>query len=246
MKKAEWFENWFDSPYYHLLYSHRNYDEAERFIDNLCNYLKLKPGATIWDLACGKGRHSLALNKKGYKVTGTDLSENSIKEASKNKNGSLEFLVHDMRSAFRENEFDAVLNLFTSIGYFSDFEDNYRVFKNIAKALKPGGRLVVDFFNPEKVRKALAVEQLEKRAHITFEIRKEVIGKAVVKNIQFHDQGKDYVFEERVNLLSHDDFNSFAEKAGLQLGEIFGNYNLDPWNAESSDRMILFFNKPAK
>lgn len=136
MENAEWYVDWFNSPYYHLLYNNRNYKEANFFIDKLCGHLELKPGAAIWDLACGKGRHSIALSKKDFYVTGTDLSVNSITEASLSAGPNLQFFVHDMRQPFKVNYFDAVFNLFTSIGYFKDTGDNYEVFKNAALALK--------------------------------------------------------------------------------------------------------------
>ena len=57
-----WFATWFDSPYYHILYKERNYREAQVFMDNLTHYLNLPEGATVLDLACGKGRHAIYLN----------------------------------------------------------------------------------------------------------------------------------------------------------------------------------------
>ena len=89
-----WYASWFDTPYYHILYKDRDYEEAQVFMDNLTNYLNLPEEAKILDLACGKGRHSIYLNQLGYDVTGADLSENSIKEASKSANEKLHFVVH--------------------------------------------------------------------------------------------------------------------------------------------------------
>src|SRR5690554_744393 len=80
-RKEGWFETWFDTSYYHILYQNRDFVEAERFITNLLAFLKLPAGSNCLDLACGKGRHSVFLNKHGLKVTGVDLSENSINEA---------------------------------------------------------------------------------------------------------------------------------------------------------------------
>ena len=76
-KEKEWFENWFDTSFYHILYDYRNDDEARVFMSNLTNYLELKSGDTVLDLPCGKGRHSLYLNKIGFDTTGADISENS-------------------------------------------------------------------------------------------------------------------------------------------------------------------------
>src|SRR5690606_16693226 len=106
--------------------------------------LKLKANSKLWDIACGRGRHAIALNKKGFSVTGTDLSENSISEALQYKNTSLNFFVHDMRKPFRSNEFDAAFNLFTSIGYFENTSDNALVFKSATQALKKNAYFVID------------------------------------------------------------------------------------------------------
>src|SRR3989344_5362829 len=124
-KHTEWFECWFDSPYYHVLYKNRDFTEAELFIDNLVQLIKPSKSNRILDLACGKGRHAIYLNKKGFDVTGIDLSEKSIECAKISGNETLHFYTHDMRKLFRSNYFDIVLNLFTSFGYFEqEREDN--------------------------------------------------------------------------------------------------------------------------
>ena len=80
-----WFQSWFNTPYYHILYQNRDYKEAELFIKNLVRYLNLDAlDDSILDLACGQGRHSIFLNSLGFRVTGIDLSEKSIKHANEN------------------------------------------------------------------------------------------------------------------------------------------------------------------
>jgi ubiquinone/menaquinone biosynthesis C-methylase UbiE len=243
MENAEWYVDWFNSPYYHLLYNNRNYKEANFFIDNLCGNLKLVPGSNIWDLACGKGRHSIALNKKGFHVIGTDLSVNSITEASKCINPSLQFFVHDMRQPFKINFFDAVFNLFTSIGYFKDFNDNCAVFINVALSLKNEGVFVIDFFNSQKIIDFFMPYYTEQRGEITFKINKKIVDRAILKRIEFNDKGRNYYFEESVSLLKKKDFEDFAEHSGLHLQHCYGNYQLDPFDEKSSDRLILIFKK---
>ena len=114
----EWFGEWFDSPYYHILYRDRDYQEAHAFIDKIVKYFDLHSTDAILDLACGKGRHSIYLNEKGYNVVGVDLSAQNITFASQYGNDRLHFYRHDMREVFRESTFDYVLNMFTSFGYF--------------------------------------------------------------------------------------------------------------------------------
>ena len=243
MNTAEWFKDWFNSPYYHLLYNNRNENEAVFFINNLCAHLTLKPEANVWDLACGKGRHSICLNKRGFNVVGTDLSQNSIKEASENSNPRLDFFVHDMREPFRINYFDAVFNLFTSIGYFENFNDNFSVFKNVAKALKPNGVFVVDFLNSENISNSIKTSYQEKREDVIFKIEKKIENNSIIKHIEFSDGDKDFFFEESVSLLKKEDFESFAISAGLKIVNMFGNYKLDPFDPKTSERLIILFKK---
>ena len=132
----DWFSDWFDSKYYHILYTDRDNTEAEHFISNILDFLKPGKDQHILDLACGKGRHSKLLNDLGYRVTGVDLSENSIMQAKQFSNDRLIFDTHDMRDVYAENEFDFVLNLFTSFGYFNSSQENRRVVCAIEKQLK--------------------------------------------------------------------------------------------------------------
>lgn len=243
MENAEWYVDWFNSPYYHLLYNNRNFNEANFFIDNLCSNLKIQPQSNIWDLACGKGRHAIALNSKKLRVIGTDLSVNSISEATKSSNTDLEFFVHDMRQPFKVDYFDAVFNLFTSIGYFKDPNDNFLVFENVALSLKKGSLFVVDFFNAQKVIDSFKTDYIEQRGELTFEIKKKIENNAIIKHIEFSDGTKNYYFEEMVSLLKQTNFEEFAKKAGLTLLTTFGNYHFEPFNEKISDRLILVFKK---
>lgn len=243
MKNAEWYVDWFNSPYYHLLYRHRDHREANFFIDNLCDVMELKPASSIWDLACGQGRHSIALHQKGFKVTGTDLSANNIKEAKKKETDSLKFEVHDMRAPFLAESFDAVFNLFTSIGYFRDHSDNQKVFDNVARALRKNGEFVIDFFNARKVLDSFQTSYSEERNGIRFEIGKRIENSAIIKRIEFSDQGHDYYFEEFVSLLTKNDFENFAHKAGMSVRHCFGNYQLAEFNESDSERLIMIFRK---
>lgn len=120
-----WFTSWFDTDFYHILYKDRDEQEAKFFMDNLTQYLNLPEDARILDLPCGRGRHSVYLNELGYNVVGADLSANSIAFARKFENENLKFTQFDMRTVYGD-KFDAVFNLFTSIGYFENEEDNAR------------------------------------------------------------------------------------------------------------------------
>jgi SAM-dependent methyltransferase len=241
--KENWFSLWFNTPYYHILYKNRDYNEAATFIDNITQLLNLKKHSDCWDLCCGKGRHSVYLNKKGFNVIGTDLSEQSINFANQSKNNSLEFYVHDMRDTFRINYFDAVFNLFTSFGYFDKKEDDEKVFLSVQKGLKKDGIFVFDYLNSEFVKSTLKTNDVINLDGIEFHITKKIENNTVIKNIDFTDNGKTYRFEERVKLFDKNYFENLARKTGLQIIHTFGNYKLEEFEAKKSPRLIIVLKK---
>ena len=91
MSDNDWFKSWFNTPYYHILYKHRDHTEAESFIDHIIDYLNPSVSSKVLDLACGRGRHAVYLNKKGFDVVGLDLSDESIAFANESSNASLSF-----------------------------------------------------------------------------------------------------------------------------------------------------------
>jgi SAM-dependent methyltransferase len=235
----DWFSEWFDSPYYHILYKHRDDKEAESFINKLIEHLKIQPDHKIMDLACGKGRHAIYLNKKGFDVTGTDLSHRSIASAKKYSNDRLHFFVHDMREVFAAKYFDLILNLFTSFGYFDEEEDNYKAIKSIADSLKPGGLAVIDFMNTPKVIANLVKEEHTEVDGIKFCMKKKLEDGFIIKDISFHADGKDHRHIEKVKAISKEDFIKYFNFAGLDVLEILGDYQLNEYSKTSSDRMIF-------
>lgn len=243
--RKDWFESWFDSPFYHILYQNRDQSEANYFIDNLIQFLHPEKGAKILDLACGKGRHAIYLNQKGFDVTGADLSEQSIQHASQFSNDSLHFKVHDMREVLVENEFDVITNMFTSFGYFEERQDNEKVVAAVAQMLKPGGRFVFDFLNAQYVTDRLVPFEKKQVENIDFTIQKKVVNNQIIKSIEFEHEGTPYHFEEKVWALPHSVFHTIFEKHGLTITHQFGDYALQSFDEKESSRLILIAEKQA-
>lgn len=235
-----WFASWFDTPYYHILYKERDEAEAQHFMDNLTHYLNLPEDAKILDLACGKGRHSMYLNTLGFDVTGADLSENSIAEASAAANEKLHFKVHDMRVPFEE-KFDAVFNLFTSFGYFENDEDNLTTLKAIHDSLSEYGFAVIDFMNTNYVINNLVPEEVKTVEGIDFHIKRYVKDHHIYKEIDFEDKGQKFHFTEKVKALTLSDFEQMMEEAGIYLLDVFGDYKLRKFYKNDSERLIMIF-----
>ena len=237
---TNWYASWFDTPYYHILYKDRDHIEAQEFMDTLTTYLNLEKNETILDLACGKGRHSIYLNKLGYDVVGVDLSEKNINYASQFENESLKFKVHNMSEPYTD-KFDAIFNLFTSFGYFSNENDNLNTIKAIKSNLTDKGIGVIDFMNVDYVINNLIPEETKEMEGIIFNIKRYIKDGFIFKDIKFNHENKDFFFTERVKAISLSDFESYFEKTDINLLSIFGDYKLQKFNKESSSRLILIF-----
>jgi SAM-dependent methyltransferase len=241
--KKYWFESWFDSPYYHLLYQNRDSNEAKHFINNLLDDLSLPKQAKLLDLACGKGRHSIYFSQKKLITTGIDLSTQSIHYAQQFENNKLSFFIHDMRLPFRVNYFDVVMNLFTSFGYFEKESDNLKTIQSAALALKKGGVLVIDFMNSEKIINEIIPFEEKTVSDVSFQITKKLVNRFLRKEISFTDNGETFSFCENVKALQLKEFENYFSKSGLELVKTFGNYDLAPYQALHSDRLILMAQK---
>jgi len=236
-----WYASWFDSPFYPMLYKHRDEQEAADFLDLLLQKIKVPKGGRILDLACGRGRHSRFLHSRGMQVHGVDLSPRSIQEANLLSSEGLSFELRDMRMPWSRPEFDLALSLFTSFGYFDTDEENGQVLETLRSAVHADGWVVLDFFNSQKVLSELLEEEKEQRQieEYTFCTHKWVDNGRVQKEIRVNTSEQEWQFSERVRAYSLSDLVLMSEKAGLELKQIWGNYALEAFDKDSSDRCIL-------
>lgn len=239
----DWFASWFDTSFYHTLYKHRDDKEAQLFMTNLIFFLELKKTAKILDLPCGKGRHSMFLNSLGFDVIGADLSQNSIDYAKQYENERLKFFQHDMRNSF-DTKFDAIFNLFTSFGYFVDDSEDIQVLKNIKNGLKDENSFaVVDFINVNKAIKNLMSEETISRDNLQFNITRSVENGFILKNIEVITEDKTYNYFERVKCLDLPKIKTYLETVGLKLKAVFGDYDLQEFDKDSSNRLLIILSK---
>ena len=238
-----WFATWFNTPYYHLLYKDRSQSEAEHFIKHLLQQLKPSEEAIFLDVACGKGRHSNFIHQNGFNIHGIDLSAESIKIASKNACESLHFQQHDMRETYKVNHFDYVLNLFTSFGYFETDNDNQRAINSMAKNLKKGGKLIIDFMNTKKVILNLVQEEIKAIENVHFNIQRKIENGYILKDIRFTDGGKKHHYQEKVQALGLSELSHYLQKAGLNIVDLWGDYKLNDFDVLHSNRLIIVAQK---
>jgi SAM-dependent methyltransferase len=151
MKK--WFEDdAFWDTWRPTMFSEERWEKAPEEVDNLISLCGAKAGASVLDLCCGPGRHSLELARRGFSVTGVDRTKRYLEEGrrkAKKEGLGVQFVQKDMRKFLRPKAFDAAINLFTSFGFFEDQRDDELVVKNVFRSLKNGGVFVIDIIGKE-------------------------------------------------------------------------------------------------
>lgn len=153
MNQTDWWATLFDQKYLDTYLADLTPERTLREVDFVVRTANLQPSDRVLDLACGHGRHSIELAKRGFNVVGLDYSEPFIEKAkadARQAGVNIEFMRGDMKNLPFNESFDVVLTLFTTFGYFSD-EDNQKTLGEISRSLKPGGRFLIDVISGEAV-----------------------------------------------------------------------------------------------
>jgi SAM-dependent methyltransferase len=245
MADNSWYTDWFNSPYYHKLYFERDEKEAEAFIRQLVKRLQPEEGCRVLDVACGKGRHSQILASSGFDVTGIDLAPSSIAWAKQWENARLHFFIHDMRLPFYSNYFDYAFNFFTSFGYFKTRREHDAAIRTIANSLKPGGSFIIDYLNVHYAEEHLLHNEMKEINGTGYEIHRWDDDTHFYKKITITDPAllKPAEHTEKVAKYSLGDFTDMLGYQGLQVQEVFGDYNLGHFDIKRTPRLIIIAKK---
>lgn len=245
MGERTWYKEWFNSPFYHKLYFERDQQEAEHFIQKLLERLQPSPGSRLLDVACGKGRHSLILAARGYHVTGIDISPANITHARQFETDNLEFFLHDMRLPFWGNYFDYAFNFFTSFGFFKTRREHDDAIRTIAKSLKPGGKLVIDYLNVHHAEDNLVHTEQKQFNGTGYHIRRWDDDAHFFKKITVTDPSLLHPVEytEEVAKFTLGDFTDMLSFQGMQVQEVFGDYHFGAYDVRKTPRLILVAEK---
>lgn len=238
-----WYRDWFGTPYYRLLYGHRDDREAERWVGHILHHWGLVKGARVLDMACGRGRHARHFAQAGMSTVGIDLSAESISEARRSI-PDVEFHVHDMRIPLERGRFDGVCCLFTSLGYSGSLDDDRAVFTAAYRALVAGGRFVLDFMNAQVVLRDLVAWEEVVKEGVRFEITRRVEQDTIIKAITVHDGAALHRFEERVRALLPGHLERLAKEAGFTIERTDAGPGTHIFDPGSSDRFVLWMRKP--
>ncbi len=241
---TDWYERSFGDDYLRI-YRHRDRHEAVHQVKMMIDWLNLPNGSHVLDLCCGAGRHALALAEAGFRMTGVDLSSRLLSEARETDKGRLvTWIESDMRrlpdEVTLQGNFDAVVNLFTSFGYFEEDEEQIKVLRQIQKALKPQGRFIIDLLNEGYVREHLVAYSEREVDGVSISETRRLMNGFVVKEIHIEEDGAPFRrYWERVKLYTLPAMINMLKGVGLRIDQVYGDYQENVYHARQSPRMIV-------
>ena len=255
-RRKPWYKALFEQDYYDYFYiggprgslteeeSARHSDEQTEF---MARALELPEGARVLDLCCGHGRHSVRLAQRGYRVTGLDLSTYHLrlaKAAARRAGVDIEWVHRDMREIPREaGPFDAVINVFTSFGYFEREEEDQKVLDGIARALKPGGRFFIDTMNRDWLMRNFSQSDWHERPDGGFHMERRRYdihtGRINVDWFYVTAEGQRRHQPHSERLYTFVEFAKMLEKAGMAVRETWGGFDGRELSMDSRRMIVL-------
>ena len=243
----EWWKNFFDDDMYKILYElypERRQESTIRQCDFIETVLKPPKHAKILDLACGPGRHSIELAKRGYKVIGFDYSGlflDKARDFAKGVGVDIKFVQGDMRKLPFQDEFDVVINIFTSFGYFQKEEDHLKVLKEIAKSLKLGGKFLLDTINRDfLVRHFRAKYWSEGKDFLLLEENKlDLEHNRSEARWTLLQGNKQKVYRHSIRIFTLNELMNLMEQASLKILSCYGDFDQKPWSFDTNRTIIV-------
>ena len=232
----EWFEEWFGEDYLRL-YPHRDDADAQRAVALICRTVGLQSGWRVLDVACGAGRHARAFAEAGARYFGLDLSATLLRLARRITDAAL--IRADMRQLpIRSATMNLTVNLFTSFGYFERDAEHTVALEEMIATVRPGGWFVIDFLNPEAVRRQLVPEETldlpGEQVRVTRSVSPD--GRYVCKSIRA-SAGRQY--SERVRLFEPEQISAMLEAAGVTIQHRFGDYDASALSPDAPRTILL-------
>lgn len=225
----------------------QNLDErTKEEVNGVIKILKLKGKERILDIPCGCGRHSIAFAEKGFSVTGCDLNSFFLETAKRQAEKSgvkVEFVKGNMLDINYTSQFDAVINMFYSFGFFETDEENFKVLQNFYNALKPKGKFLfhTDVNIPRILNKKYKEDEIRnlksgKKLRIVDKYcphTKRINGSWIIQDGE--EVKKDY----SVRVYTQEEFIGLCKQAGFKEFESFGGWEKEPYSDESEDMIIV-------
>jgi SAM-dependent methyltransferase len=247
---SAWFEDEaFWMALYLYLFPEEQFALAEAHVDQLLA-LVAPAGHVVLDLCCGPGRHAIGLAKRGFAVTGVDLSAFLLAKAQARAQAAqvaVEWLRDDMRHFVRPEAYNLAVSLGTSFGYFADPQDDHRVLQNIFRSLKPHGVYLIDMLGKEVLAKTFQPTTSSQEPDGTLWIRRNEIvnGWSRIRTEWILIQGdKATTFHFQLTLYSGYELKERLEQAGFGTVRLFGDLQGNAYGPEASRLIAVAWKAP--
>ena len=244
-KGSDWYKNIWSLD----IKNHSWVEATKHQVDFIIKTLDLRKDQRILDLACGFGRHSLELSRRGFQVVGADITKDYITDAentAKKEDLSARFILSDIRDLKFNQEFDVVLNLADgAIGYLENDSENLKIFNVIADALKPGGKHFMDLCNAEYAKLHFPTTSWEAGENAlslsSFEWNPEK--KIMLYGGKTISYGEPLVKPEilrgdTIRLYSHDELDEILETRNMMIIQTYSNYYGKPETPKELQLMV--------
>ncbi len=248
---ADWYDGFFENDWLEQIALGIPDEQTAEQVEFLVEKVGLEKGARVLDLACGHGRIALELARRGYRVTGLDLSPRSLqlaREAAERDGLEIEWVEADMRDIPAGAEFDAVVNVFTAFGYFEEEGENQRVLDGVARALTVGGGFLIDVINLLGLVRRYRERWFEEREGGAVQLDEHEFdflrGRNSARWTFLYPDGRRSELLHSVRTYTPHELASMLERAGLAVEEAWGGWDGSELSFESR-RLIMLARKPA-
>ena len=247
-KKQSWYEqDGFWETIAPAIFDSKRTLSAKQEVEQIVSLLKLQPGESICDLCCGPGRHSLELGRLGYRVTGVDRTGLYLEEAKKKADEqglNIRFAHEDMRRFCEPDAFDAMINVFTSFGYFEDAADDKQVVENVYTSLKGSGKFLIDIIGKEVLARIFQEKRwTEEDGVIILEESKvsEDWGRIDNRWIIIRDEKREEC-RFSLRIYSASELSELLRSCGFGRVEIYGDLSGSPYD-KTAQRLVVVAHK---
>jgi SAM-dependent methyltransferase len=245
LNDKEWFEDSnFWETYAPLMFDEAKWGEVPATIDRIEKLAGLAPGAKVLDLCCGVGRHSVEFARRGYLVTGIDITPSYLdaaRDTAEASGAEIEFVLGDARRFFRPDAFDLCINLFTSFGYFRTREEDIALLANCARSLKKGGHFILETLGKEVAARDFIPGESFERAGWNVRTEYKVVGPWTAQTnrwiLEKPGLRVDRSFDLR--LYSAVEMIDALNKAGFPSVSIFGDLGGAPYDEKAETLVAL-------
>jgi len=245
-RRPEWWHDVFNRPAFFKLYQRADLARAATQVDQVLALLDLHPPARVLDVCSGYGRHSVELARRGFTVTGVDISEVQVAQAVRHA-ASAEvrpaFVIGDARALPVRGPYDAAINMFLSFGYFATDAESQAMLDSVARVLRRGGRLLIDFWNREREVRGFQPTVLDRRDDGILEIEDwsfdPLAGRLNWTNTVIYPDGRREAWSQSIRAFTVAEVRAMLEAAGFVLTALYGNLEGEPYTMDSDAAIFV-------